>query len=143
MTRIVRGIVVLVAALTVLAQPLLPSTSAQAQSTTSTTVRPALLADVPGIALQPIASGSGTRPTLSWSAVPGAASYAVTVYTASGTAYWAWLGAETSVDLGADAGQLPATAPGPVIATGMTWQVLAYGPDAGLLAASDRQPCSP
>ncbi len=94
------------------------------------------------VQLQTPSSGGGPRPTLVWSGVPGADVYFVTLFTPSGTAYWAWQGSATSVELGDGSGPLPANAPGPKVADGMSWQVLAYASDGSLLAASERTPIS-
>lgn len=75
-----------------------------------------------------VASGEvPDRPVLSWTAVDGADHYGVYVYAPNGEIYWAWQGRETSVTLGGAIGD----APGPAVADGMTWAVIAY--DAALL----------
>jgi hypothetical protein len=86
--------------------------------------------------------GVGSRPTLEWEPVDGAASYFLVVKDDSGAAYWAWSGSETSIPLGGadfpeDFGN------GPTIGPGYTWSVSAYDGDGTFLAISGDHPVSP
>ena len=105
--------------------------------------RPKLLATLPSIQLLTPGNGNGPRPVLRWAGAPGASTYDVVVYSAQGPAYWAWVGTGTSVRLGGETGPVPADAPGPKLAGGMTWQVFGYAADAKMLAASDRTSIGP
>lgn len=72
-------------------------------------------------------AGEDGRPELSWDAVDGAVRYAVVVRDLDGEAYWAWETSDTSVRVGFS--DRPADAPGPRVADGMTWSVVAYDDD--------------
>jgi hypothetical protein len=86
--------------------------------------------------------GVGLRPTLAWEPVDGAAAYFLVVKDASGEAYWAWDGSETSVPLGG--AEFPADfGNGPTIGPGYSWSVSAYAVDGAFVAISGDRPVSP
>ncbi len=105
--------------------------------------RPPILAALADIGLLTPASGGGARPELRWATVSGASSYAVTLYSASGPAYWAWSGDSTSVEMGGGGAALPPSAPGPKLSASMTWQVFAYDAHAKMIGASARRAIGP
>lgn len=111
-------------------------------STTTTTVVTPVDFDLPSIEVTTPTSGEGPRPELSWEPVPETVRYLVTVYTPSGDPYWAWQGEKTAVHVGGEP-QLEPDAAGPSVVDGMTWEVVAVGPDDEPLASSGRMEISP
>lgn len=97
--------------------------------------------DVGLVELTTPVTGGGPRPVLSWEPVDGAAVYAVVVHDVDGAPYWGWELEDTSVRLGLE--ERPDSAPGPRVAEGMTWSVVAYDADWLPLAASERRPIAP
>jgi hypothetical protein len=87
--------------------------------------------------------GVGVRPRLAWQAVDGAALYAIVIFEADGTPYWAWRHAETGVFVGGIDEALPETNEGPRIGAGMSWQVVAYDADLTPIAAGGIWPIAP
>jgi hypothetical protein len=115
------------------------TTTTEGQAT-STTEGPAELGlDTIGV-LTP-AEGNGERPLLAWEPVAEAAQYAVTVSTADGKAYWAWVGEDTSVYLGGGDGATDTV--GPILSEPMTMTVLALDAAHAVLAASPPTPIAP
>lgn len=86
-------------------------------------------------------SGGGERPMLAWDAVDGARDYVVMVHTDADAPYWSWATSETQVRLGLT--DRPDTAPGPRVAEGMTWVVVARDGDGLPIATSPRRPIAP
>ncbi len=78
------------------------SGAAETTTTTAAPDAPDLFANagLTDIELTSPTDGGGQRPTLTWGAVEGAASYSVTVVEQDGDPYWAWEGAETTVRFG-------------------------------------------
>lgn len=101
---------------------------------------------LPEIELTTPGAGGGVRPELGWAPVDGAAAYSVTVYAASGQAWWAWHGTETSTVVGGGepvpAGEEVADG-GPVVGEGMSWDVVALDADGTPIAHSPVRPLSP
>ena len=119
------------------------STTAVQEATSPVTSQnePLLVGAEPVIQLT-ASEGVGRRPTLAWDPVDGAASYFLVVKDASGAAYWAWDGSETSVPLGG--AEFPADfGNGPIIGPGFTWSVSAYAADGTFVAISGDRPVSP
>lgn len=96
---------------------------------------------LPTIGVLTPAAGNGERPLLEWDAVAGAARYAVTISTADGKAYWAWVGDDTSVYLGGGDGATDTV--GPVLSEPMTMTVLAFDAANTVIAASPPKPIAP
>lgn len=86
-------------------------------------------------------SGGGERPVLAWEPVDGADHYAVVVLDPDGQPYWGWRTADTVVRVGV--GDRAEGVPGPRVADGMTWSVVAHGADGIPVAASARRPIEP
>lgn len=86
-------------------------------------------------------SGGGDRPVLAWEAVDGAGDYVVMVHSDDDTPYWSWATSETQVRVGLT--DRPDTAPGPRVAEGMTWVVVARDGDGLPIATSPRRPIAP
>lgn len=78
-------------------------------------------------------STGGDLPTLTWSAVAGAALYSVVVTDADGQPFWGWQGAETTVTVGEGA-------PDPVVSPDMTWSIVALDADGAPLVESGPLP---
>lgn len=97
---------------------------------------------LPGIELITAESGGGTRPMLEWEVVEGADHYFVSVRTIEGNGYWGWRTEQTSVPVGG-LPRLAEDAPGPRIALGMTWSVIAMDVDGNMIAASNYRPIAP
>jgi hypothetical protein len=96
---------------------------------------------LPDVVLTTPRSGEGPRPLLTWEAVDGAATYAVTVYAGSGEpARWSWRGEGTSVRVGFVE---DTTVGGPNIIDGMTWSVIALDGDDEPVAQSNERPLAP
>lgn len=76
------------------------------------------------------------RPTLTWPAVAEAAEYQVVVLDANGEPYWSWIGAGTSVPIGG--AELGVSTPGPTVAPGFSWTVVAWDVDGAALTLSER-----
>lgn len=87
-------------------------------------------------------SGGGTRPLLEWTAVQGASTYLVVVYTETGGSYWSALTIESSTFVGGPL-QIPSGRTGPNVADGYTWTVYAEDAEGNLLAASPRRAIAP
>lgn len=119
------------------------STPGTSSSTTSPSgpVGPPWIEGLPPLALLTPTSGAGERPVLEWEEVPGADRYEVFLFLDDGTAYWSWTGAETSVIVGGV--ELPDSAPGPRVAEGTSWAVLAVDADGLPVAVSERRPIAP
>src|SRR5690606_3489572 len=77
--------------------------------------------------IETMATDPGPRPLLEWTAVDGADEYHVTVFSASGAAYWSWTGTETQVHVG---GLADPDAAGAHVFEAMTWVVMAATADA-------------
>lgn len=86
-------------------------------------------------------SGGGDRPVLAWEAFDGAADYVVAVHDADDRPYWAWTTSDTQVRIGLT--ERPETAPGPRVADGTTWVVIARDADGTPIASSPRRPIGP
>ena len=80
------------------------------------------------------AAEAGPNPLLQWPATDGAVLYRLVVLDSSGSPYWAWSGAETSVRLGLT--EEP-TALAPRVFEPMTWTVSAHDADGLTLAVSE------
>ncbi len=132
-----------------------PTTSAVADASTTSTVPAAdpdpatddgIVVDGPVPERGAISTTTGPlewgRPELAWEPVAGAVRYEVTLFAPDGYGYWAWQGTATSVHVGGEP-QLLADAAGPTAVTGMTWQVLAIGPDGAVIALSERTAIGP
>lgn len=89
------------------------------------------------------ASGGGARPRLEWQAVESAVYYNIVVYEPDGTPYWAWRTKDTSVYVAGIDAPLPEEYEGPVIAVGMTWQVIAENEDQAPIAVGGPWPIAP
>lgn len=96
---------------------------------------------LPAIYVQPVGSGAGERPELSWDAVDDAARYTVTVFGPDDAPYWAWEGTQPAVRVGG--ADLPDAAAGPALSEGMSWVVVAHDADGAPIALSERWPISP
>lgn len=101
----------------------------------------ALIGALGSIELTTDESGGGDRPVLSWEPVADAANYRVVVLDADGQPYWGWTTTETELVVGAV--ERPEGAPGPRIAEGMSWSVIADDADGIPIAVSARQPIAP
>jgi hypothetical protein len=101
--------------------------------------RPVFLVELPSVELrEPPVSGAGRAPEFAWDAVPGAATYRLTVLGPDGPR-WAWEGDATSIRYGSvDEGQA-----GPEIAPGSWWSVAALDTAGDLVAASALRRVSP
>jgi hypothetical protein len=131
-----------------------PTTTSSAQTTlpgdgaTTTTAEvvepgPALFEGLDGdIILKTPTSGGGERPLLEWEPFAGADHYAVFLYAPSGEAYWVWSGDATSVHVGGEP-LLAEGSPGPNVAEGMSWAVIAYDAAMVPVAVSERRPIAP
>lgn len=86
-------------------------------------------------------SGGGARPVLAWEAFDGAADYVVAVHDGDERPYWAWTTSDTRVRIGLT--ERPETAPGPRVADGTTWVVIARDADGTAIASSPRRPIGP
>ena len=95
-----------------------------------------------GVVLKTPSSGGGSRPLLEWEPVTGADHYGVYLYAPGGDIYWAWTGRETSIHVGGEP-QLREGAPGPRVAEGMSWAVIAYDADLLPTAVSELRPIAP
>jgi hypothetical protein len=89
------------------------------------------------------ATAAGARPTFSWEAVPGAASYLLAVLSADDVPLWAWTGTTTEVVLGGWVEPPPLDAPGPLITVPSKWFIVAYDAGGIPVANSDVRPVSP
>lgn len=96
---------------------------------------------LPAIDVQPVGSGAGERPELTWDAVDAAARYTVTVFGPDDAPYWAWEGTQPVVRVGG--ADLPDEAAGPALSEGMSWVVVAHDADGAPIALSERWPISP
>lgn len=83
--------------------------------------------------IQTMDTEAGPRPLLQWAPVDGADEYHVSVFAASGDAYWGWSGTETQVNVG---GISDPDAVGPHVFEAMTWVVMASTMDGEVLAMS-------
>lgn len=92
------------------------------------------------VQITPVAGG-GDRPVLAWEAFDGAADYVVAVHDADDQPYWAWTTSDTEVRIGLT--ERPDTAPGPRVAEGTTWVVIARDVDGIPIASSPRRPVAP
>lgn len=123
-----------------------PDTTAAAVATTAPpTTEPAaaFFGGFPDVVVQHTPeAGGGFRPELQWDAIDGADHYGVYLYAPSGDVYWSWRGMETQVFVGG-AIQLSDSAPGPSVADGMSWAVIAYDADLIPVAASPMRPIAP
>lgn len=122
-----------------------PAASAE-PPTASSSPEPAptpLVEGWPTVELTTPTSGGGSRPELVWRAVPDAAHYSVVVLDPSGQPYWSTVVADTSVHVGGGDEALPDDRPGPRVADGSTWSVVALDAAGRPLAASERRPVSP
>lgn len=108
--------------------------SDESSTTTSGTEAPAVLtlADVFD-AIATDATEAGPRPLLAWTPVDGAAVYQVVVLGADGEPFWAWSGAETSINVG---GSDEPMAIGAWVHEPMTWTVSALGSQGEVLGLS-------
>lgn len=86
-------------------------------------------------------SGGGDRPVLAWEEFDGAADYLVVVHDPDDQPYWAWTTADTQVRVGLT--ERPDTAPGPRVAEGTSWVVIARDAEGVPLASSPRRPIAP
>lgn len=86
-------------------------------------------------------SGGGARPVLEWEPVDGTDDYVVMVHAADDAPYWSWSTSDTQVRVGLT--DRPDTAPGPRVAEGMTWVVVARDADGLPIATSPRRPIAP
>lgn len=103
--------------------------------------------DVPGAeAMELTTPGTvpGAWPVLAWEPADGAASYEVTLYAASGQAYWSWNGETTEVRVGGFSEE-PAedSSIGPRVHEPMTWDVVARDADGEIVAQSGERPIAP
>lgn len=102
----------------------------------TTTIAPDALQDLPGIMPLSLTAG-GTdrgRPTFSWIAPAGAASYQLIVQAADGTPVWGWTGVETTVPLGGV--DRPAEVEGPTLSGPSRVRVYALDAADALIAIS-------
>lgn len=119
-----------------------PPTTERATTTTVAVIESPLAA----IGVVPIewtgpSESAGDRPTLAWTAAPGAVEYRVVVTDeASGRPIWAWQGTDISVPLGAG---LIDGQEGPRLTAAAFVDVFALGSDGTIVAASGPQPISP
>lgn len=97
---------------------------------------------LPGMTLTTPTSGNGSRPLLAWESVEGADWYSVYLYGPDQGLYWSWQGRETSVPVGGRP-QLNDKAPGPSVADGMTWSVVAYDNHDMPIASGGPRPIAP
>jgi hypothetical protein len=97
---------------------------------------------LPGMTLTTPTSGNGSRPLLAWESVEGADWYSVYLYGPDQGLYWSWQGRETSVPVGGRP-QLNDKAPGPSVADGMTWSVVAYDSHDMPIASGGPRPIAP
>jgi len=88
-------------------------------------------------------SGVGIRPRLEWQAVDGAAYYDMVIFEADGTPYWSWRTEETGVYVAGIDEPLPEENEGPIIADGMSWQVVAYDSSQAPVGAGGPWPIGP
>ena len=94
------------------------------------------------IVLRTPTAGGGSRPLLEWDGVDGVDHYAVYLHAPDGRIYWSWSGRQTSVHVGGEP-PLREGAPGPSVAAGMTWAVVAYDADLLPITTSEIRPISP
>ncbi len=100
--------------------------------------------DADPIELATPGAGEGAWPELSWEPVDGAERYSVTLYAASGEAYWRWSGEDTRIRVGAFPEEPVEGAPlGPRVHEDMSWDVLARDDDGSVIAQSGERPISP
>ena len=112
------------------------------QATTTTVVsEPVIVGADPIVQITPT-DGGGGRPLLEWESIDGAALYFVTIYTETGSPYWAAVTEETKTYVGGPL-QIPAGRTGPNVADGYTWVVYAEDADGNLLAVSSERPIAP
>jgi hypothetical protein len=95
------------------------------------------------ILVAPATTGAGERPTFSWTAADGAASYALAVVTTGDEPLWAWQGAATEVILGGWSTPPPAEAFGPLLLGEATWFVVAFDAEGRPIANSVIRPVAP
>ena len=106
-----------------------------APTTTEAPAPPDPLQELPGMGeVEVTVAGDATRPTFSWSAPDGAASYQVAVQTADGAPMWAWTGAETEVVLGGE--ERPDDVEGPALTGPSRVRVYAFDAAGALVAVS-------
>jgi hypothetical protein len=92
--------------------------------------------------LGPPEEGAGEVPLFRWAPVAGASRYTVAVIGPNGP-LWAWQGEETEIYLGGLPFERPPGWPGPVIAPGSCWSVIARGDDGHVIAVGAFLPISP
>jgi hypothetical protein len=97
---------------------------------------------LPSVTLLTATSGGGERPLLDWEPVDGAAWYQAIVVTSGGDTYWTWPTEDTAVFVSGVESDVT-TSPGPRIAQGMTWAVLAFDDTNLLIAQSNHRPIEP
>jgi hypothetical protein len=123
-----------------------PEEAAATSAVPNQAVEPNPLLIIPGIIemenLMP-ESGVGIRPRLEWQEVEGALIYNIVVFEPDGTPYWAWRAEGTSVYVAGIDEPLPEGKEGPILADGMTWQVIAYDEDSTPIAVGGPWPISP
>lgn len=94
------------------------------------------------VALVTDTSGGGERPLLEWESVDGADHYSLYLYGPSGDVYWSWTGHDTAVHVGGEP-RLDDGVPGPSVADGMSWSVLAHDAAGLPLAVSEQRAIAP
>jgi len=118
------------------------ATTTTAASTTTEAAGPLFGSFDQAVTLLTATSGGGIRPLLQWDPVSGADHYGVYVYAPNGDLYWSWLTTDTSVHVGGEP-VLHDDAPGPSVAEGMSWAVVAYDAAQLPLAVSAQRPIAP
>lgn len=127
-----------------------PTTATQRAAATSTTTSTAagviqgepVIPGFPLITVFTPSAGGGTRPLLRWESVPDASLYSVVVYDTAGEPYWGTLTDEAQTYVGGPH-QIVEDRPGPRVADGGAWSVVALDAGGRPLAGSGIAPISP
>lgn len=118
-----------------------PPTTLAENGAGSGDLRAALIAGGVGEITLHSATEGGPHPTLAWDPVEGATGYQLFVHDGEGRPYWAWSGSDTSTRLGGgDRVEANQTA---LLHEPMTWSVVAFDAEGGLVAVSAVAPVAP